>query len=173
MLNDYGQHCVRCCSNLLWVGVHSLYFVVLQLVLGLWSLYLQKLLEIVFCRLADTNGTQWHVDVLLLKLVTLRPEYFFLIRFITGLHFVLQNAQPVENFTGSDLVNVEATDSLLFAPPVIIKSLNNAQNRLRCSKVVWLYHIGGNSWRQKKYRADNTPFIQHATHEAYCRKGSL
>ena len=75
-------------------------------ILGLYSLYLKKLLEIVFCRLADMNGTQrmrsLHVDVLLLKLVTMRPEYYFLIRFVTvivtGLHFVLQNAQPVNPY---------------------------------------------------------------------------
>lgn len=101
-----------CCES----GSTRFIFIILQLVLGLYWLYLKKLLEIVFCRFADTNSTQWtrllHVDVLLLKFVRLRPEYFFLIIFITvivtGLHFVLQNAQPVKDFTGSNLVNVEA-----------------------------------------------------------------
>jgi hypothetical protein len=78
-------------------------------------------------------------DVILVKRSMIRV-FFFLIIFIavivTGLHFVLQNGQPVKNSTGSDLVNVEATDPPPPSHPLIRKSLNDAYSRLRCPKFV-------------------------------------
>jgi hypothetical protein len=76
-LKRRGRRSLCRSSSLPWVRIDAFYFNVLQLIFTIFK----EVARNVFLRLTDTNRTQrtrlLHVEVLLLKLITVHCDYFF------------------------------------------------------------------------------------------------